>query len=114
MPAGVCKALESAGGVSMLGTAKLCLVMLLVAVAGAAQAVTGMRLISSPGDYIGQGQTLTFRAPQATFYGYGQTSHVSVSVGEGGSNWTLDFAAATTAALTPASYPAAARYPFNS
>lgn len=93
---------------------KLCVAVLFAVLAGAAQAVTGLKLISSPGDFIGQGQTLTFRARQATVTGFGQPGHASVTVTEGNSSWNLDFAAPSGTALVAASYPAAARYPFQS
>lgn len=81
--------------------------------APSAQAVTALKLISTPGDYIGQGETTTYRAPRTSIAVSGTASHASVSV-DGVSGWTLEFASPANTALTATSYPSAARYPFNS
>jgi hypothetical protein len=79
-----------------------------------AHAGTGMKFISTPGDYIGQGTTQTYSAPAATITSSGATGYVTVSVTEGGHWWYLDFAAPQNTPLARGSYPNAARYPFNS
>lgn len=91
---------------------RLGLASLLVLQGAAAQAVTGMKFISSPGDYIGGGTTQTYRAPSASVSGSSSGKVVQVSVGEGNHYWSLTFAAPDT--LVRGSYADAARYPFQS
>ena len=98
----------------MLKTAKLGLALLLAALAGAAQAVTGLAFVSTVGDYIGQGQSQTYRAPQAVVSGHGTASQVTVSASDPSGSWTMEFAAPSGSPLVAASYPAAARYPIDS
>ena len=94
----------------MIKTLALCVLWCLAAPAMAAQAVSALKLISTPGDYIGQGSNETYRAPRTSITVSGSGSHVSVFV----DGWTLDFASPSGTVLAPTSYPGAARYPFNS
>jgi hypothetical protein len=89
--------------------------LLTVAASTAMSAVTGMKYISTPGDYIGQGQTKTFTPPTATITAHdATTSVVHVEVSDPTDSWTLDFAAPQGVALANTSFPDAARYPFQS
>lgn len=89
--------------------------LLFAAQASAAFAVTGMKYISTPGDYIGQGMTQTFVPPSATITASaGGSGVVHVSVGDASNWWTIDFAAPGGSNLSRGGYPDAARYPFNS
>lgn len=91
-------------------------VALVVAIqAAAAQAATtGLKFISTPGDYIGGGSTQTYKAPGATVTVSGSANNVHVLVAEGSHAWTLDFAAPQGQALAIGSYANAARWPFQS
>lgn len=80
----------------------------------AATLTTGLKYVSTPGDYIGQGQTQTLLSPAATVTANGDAQAVHVSVTDANNWWSLDFAAPSATALVPSSYPAAARYPFQS
>lgn len=92
-----------------LATAAL-LVHGLVAMAG----VTGLKYVSTAGDYIGEGQSQTLKPPAATVSVSGSSGEVQVSVNDPNNWWSLNFAAPRGAMLTPGSYAAAARYPFQS
>ena len=98
----------------MWRTIRYCLALLLVAPAWAAPAVSGLKLVSMPGDFIGQGQTATYRGRDTSVTGYGSAGGASVSVTDPVNGWTLDFAAPGGIALVPGSYPDAARLPFHS
>ena len=81
-------------------------------VSPAASAATAVHLDSPQGDWVGQGQELTFTSPgtaisTASVFG---NSLVTVSWG----SWRLQFESAGTAALAPGNYEGATRYPFNS
>lgn len=93
---------------------KATLACLLAAHAAAAFAVTGMKYISTPGDYIGGGQTQVFEPPEATITANGDARVVHIGVTDPGNWWYLDFAAPVGSDLSRGSYPAAARYPFQS
>jgi hypothetical protein len=84
-------------------------------VSAVSAAVTGMKFISTAGDYVGQGTTQTYLPPAATITAYaggGNAAHVSVT--DPNNWWSIDFAAPTGSTLSRGSYPDAARYPFNS
>jgi hypothetical protein len=93
---------------------KFVVAALLAGHALAASAVTGMKFISTPGDYIGQGQTQTFKSPGSTITTSATPGQVTVSVSDSGNGWLLRFAAPSGNALAVGGYPDAARYPFNS
>jgi hypothetical protein len=99
----------------MVGMKALAVAILLAAQATAVFAVTGLKYISTSGDYIGQGITQTLKASSgATVTVSGTAGSASVSVTDPGNWWYLDFAAPGGSPLAPGSYPDAARYPFNS
>ncbi|WP_396271313.1 PKD domain-containing protein [Ideonella sp.] len=75
---------------------------------------TGLKYISTSGDYIGGGQTRTLTPPGATVTVTGTAQLVRVNVTDPSNWWYLDFAAPSSANLTKGSYPAASRYPFQS
>lgn len=77
-------------------------------------AVSGLKYISTTGDYIGGGQSDTLKAPRAQVSVVGDAGHATVSVSDAQNWWTLNFAAPSGQALATGSYPAAARYPFQS
>jgi hypothetical protein len=87
---------------------------LLLIQAGAALAVTGLKFISTRGDFIGQGQRVTLTPPDATVSGFGSAGGVSVSVSTSTEWWNLDFSAPAGMSLRRGSYADAARYPFQS
>lgn len=90
------------------------LILGLLLQAGAALAVTGLKFISTPGDYIGQGQRATYLPPDATLSAWGDTGAVHLSVTTATDWWYLDFAAPAGQALARGGYADAARYPFQS
>jgi hypothetical protein len=73
---------------------------------------------SPPGDYIGQGKTLTFtNADGDVLLGNAYPGQLSVQAGFSGgasNNWTLDFAAPDGAPLAASTYTDAQRFPFQS
>ena len=77
-------------------------------------ASTGMKFISTAGDYIGGGTTQTYLPPEASITATGSAGVVSVSVSDESHWWYLDFASPTNRSLKKAKYADAARYPFNS
>lgn len=78
-------------------------------------ATTGLKYISTAGDWVGQGQTQTLVAPQASVSVSGDRGTVNLSVTDPNNWWFLDFAAPSGSKLAAgASYADAARYPFNS
>lgn len=79
-----------------------------------ALAETGMKYISTAGDYIGQGLEQKFEPPSASITALGSANQVEINVTDANNWWTLDFAAPADSALTPGTYPDATRYPFNS
>lgn len=88
---------------------------LLVATASiASAATTGLKYVSTSGDYIGQGLTQTYLPPTATITGTanGNTGHVYVS--DPANWWSLDFASPSGTTLAKGSYAATQRYPFQS
>jgi hypothetical protein len=85
--------------------------------AGPAQAqTTSLTLNSQPGDFIGQGQTLTLTTNDGTFSARQNTPN-SVSIFflgfQAGSFWGLDFAAPQGAPLSVGVYEGATRFPFE-
>lgn len=96
----------------MIEFARSLLAALLVLHAAAAHAVTGMKFVSMPGDYIGGGTTQTYQGPTTSVSANGDGRHVQVVVTEGSHGWFLDFAAPDR--LAKGSFPNAARYPFQS
>lgn len=92
----------------------VCALALGLQAALAVAAVTGMKYISTPGDYIGGGRTATFLPPAATFTVTGTTGAVHLNVTDPNNGWFLDFAAPVNSPLARGSYADAARYPFNS
>lgn len=96
-------------------TKRLAAALLALGASAAMAQTTGMKYISTPGDYIGQGQTQVFQPPAATISAYdATTSVVHVGVNDPSNNWTLDFAAPSGVALAGTSFPDAMRYPFQS
>jgi hypothetical protein len=87
---------------------------LLLIQAGAALAVTGLKFISTRGDFIGQGQRATYTPPSASVSAIGSAGYVSLSVTTATDWWFLEFAAPAGAALRRGGYADAARYPFQS
>ncbi len=98
----------------MYRTLKAGLALLLAIQAASAIAVTGMKYISTAGDYIGQGLTQSYLPPSASITATGTAGFTSVNVADPGNWWTIDFASPADGALTPGGYPDAARHPFNS
>lgn len=90
------------------------IVGLLTLQATTALAVTGLKFISTRGDYIGQGDRATYQPPDATLTASGDAGSVHVTVTTASDWWTLDFAAPTGSALARGGYADAARYPFQS
>ncbi len=86
----------------------------LIAQASAAFAVTGMKYISTAGDYIGGGISQTFEPPNATITAQGSVTHAAVAVNDPNNWWYIDFASPADSTLAKGSYPDAARYPFQS
>ena len=72
---------------------------------------TAVHIDSQPGDWIGQGQDVTFTSPATTITAttYGGNSLVSISF----AGWYADFEA-PDGALAAGNYEGATRYPFNS
>lgn len=85
-----------------------------VPAAAADAATTGMKFISSPGDFVGGGTTQTYTTPTATVAAHGDRNQVHMTVTEGAHTWNLDFAAPQGQALAKGGYAGAARYPFQS
>lgn len=77
-------------------------------------ATTGMKFISTAGDYIGGGTTQTYVPPEASISASGSAGTVSIYVSDPSHWWYLDFASPTNRTLKKGKYPDAARYPFNS
>jgi VCBS repeat-containing protein len=78
--------------------------------------VTRLRMVSDPGDFIGQGLTYDFNPATATFSGhrnFDNGASLSVDPPPAGEFWFLDFAAADQAPLTPGVYLQAMRFPFQ-
>jgi hypothetical protein len=93
------------------------LVAAMLAYAGPAQAqTTSLTLNSQPGDFIGQGQTLTLTTNDGTFTARQNTPN-SVSIFflgfQLGSFWLLDFAAPQGVPLSVGIYDGATRFPFQ-
>ena len=79
-----------------------------------AKAVTEFAFVSSPGDYIGQGETRDFTSPPATITLSGQADYLTLSVSSGGDYWTAVLAAPRGRVLQPGQYRHAERAPFRS
>jgi hypothetical protein len=80
----------------------------------AAAVRTGLTMLSQSGDYIGQGRSYFYVPPGATFgasKNYGNS--VTVSVSQGSSSWTLNFAAPNEVPMTARVYSGAVRFPFH-
>ena len=78
--------------------------------------VTSLSMTSDSGDYIGQGQTYLYTAADGPFIAFvGDDNSVSISFNTTTFNhiWSLSFAAANGAQLTPGSYSNAVRFPFQ-
>ena len=81
----------------------------------ATAAETGLRYISTAGDYIGGGIQQTLKTPNASISIDGSNpQRVGASVSDPNNWWSLDFAAPTGATLAVGSYADASRYPFQS
>lgn len=93
---------------------KAALAVMLAIQAVAAFAVTGMKYISTAGDYIGQGITQTYLPPDASISAQGTASSTAVTVTDPNNWWSIEFASPADSTLAPGGYPDAARYPFNS
>jgi VCBS repeat-containing protein len=80
-----------------------------------ASPVTRLRMVSEPGDFIGQGLTYDFNPATAAFRADTNFDNgVSLEVDPtAGGSWFLDFAAANNALLTPGTYLDAQRFPFQ-
>lgn len=76
-------------------------------------ATTGLRYISTSGDYIGQGLSQTLKPPGATMTVNGGEGDVHLGVNDPDNWWMLDFDVPSGSALAPGNYAAASRYPFN-
>ena len=79
----------------------------------AATTHTGLKYVSTSGDYIGGGKSDTLTPPGATVTVNGDARAVHVGVTDPSNWWYLDFVAPESAMLTKGSYPAATRYPFQ-
>jgi hypothetical protein len=87
------------------------------AVPRATAGVTSLVLVSEPGDFVGQGQSLTYAPPAAAFSGQahiwvgypqgGQSLTMTVTTAVPGDGWSLYFAAPMNAQLTPGVYAGA-------
>lgn len=77
---------------------------------------TSLSFVSEPGDYIGQGQSLTFTPADAGFTAMVSSDQrqVAVSIAPGGSSWTLNLAAPEGQQLVSGAYENATRWPFQS
>jgi uncharacterized delta-60 repeat protein len=78
--------------------------------------VTRLRMVSEPGDFIGQGLTYDFDPTTALFQArpnFDNGVSLSVDPPAPGSFWFLDFAAPNEALLTPGTYLDAMRFPFQ-
>jgi VCBS repeat-containing protein/predicted outer membrane repeat protein len=78
--------------------------------------VTQLRMVSDPGDFIGQGQTYDYTPVTAAFFaGTNFDNGVSIDVDppDPGTFWFLDFAGPNNALLTPGVYLNAMRFPFQ-
>jgi VCBS repeat-containing protein len=78
--------------------------------------VTRLRMVSDPGDFIGQGLTYDFNPATATFTGqknFDNGASLTVDPPAPGEFWFLDFAAAGNVPLSPGVYLNAMRYPFQ-
>ncbi|MBN9520410.1 tandem-95 repeat protein [bacterium] len=78
--------------------------------------VTRLRMVSEPGDFVGQGLTYDFVPGTAAFsIGTNFDNGVSLDVDPPalGEFWTLEFAAPNDALLTPGTYLDAQRFPFQ-
>jgi hypothetical protein len=92
-----------------------------VGVTGAPASQTLLAFASDPGDYIGAGQTRTYYLGDGTWnarFDNASRGHVSVSITnfqQTGNSfwWSIDFAAPRGQPLTPGTYEAARRYPFQ-
>lgn len=93
-----------------------CLAAVLLAHGALASAAeTGLRYISTAGDYIGGGIQQTLKAPAANIGVDGSNAQVvRASVSDANNWWSLEFAAPSGAALALGSYADASRYPFQS
>lgn len=99
----------------MFKTMKWAAALLLATQVSGAFAVTGMRFISTAGDYIGQGRTETYLASSSTItVGSISDSAVEVRVSNAEHWWYLDFAGPLGEKLARGAYAEAARYPFYS
>jgi hypothetical protein len=74
-----------------------------------------LSFVSEPGDYIGQGQSLSFSPATATFNANASQDlrEFSLSVFPSGSFWHLRLAAPLGQQLVPGSYENATRWPFQ-
>lgn len=92
---------------------KQCLVAVLFACTAPAMAQTAnLTFVSEPGDYVGQGESLSF-SDGIDAYGSTDGRIVSVSVNSDGHWFSLNLAAPDGQALAPGAYENAARYPFQ-
>lgn len=92
---------------------KQCLVAVLFACNAPAMAQTAnLTFVSEPGDYVGQGESLSF-SDGIDAYGSTDGRIVSVSVNSEGHWFSLNLAAPDGQALAPGAYENAARYPFQ-
>jgi len=81
-------------------------------VSPAALAATAAYIDSPPGDWVGQGQELTFTSPATAISATSVSGNSFVTVSWG--SWRLQFESAGNAALAPGNFEGATRYPFNS
>ena len=92
---------------------KQCLVAVLFVCTAPAMAQTAnLTFVSEPGDYVGQGESLSF-SDGIDAYGSTDGRIVSVSVNSDGHWFFLNLAAPEGHALAPGAYENAARYPFQ-
>ena len=92
---------------------KQCLVAVLFACTAPAMAQTAnLTFVSEPGDYVGQGESLSF-SDGIDAYGSTDGRIVSVSVNSDGHWFFLNLAAPEGQVLAPGAYENAARYPFQ-
>ena len=73
----------------------------------AAKATSYLKIVSSAGDYIGQGKTYEYKGDELTLSKSARGVNVRVD------GWTLDVAAPGGQSLKPGDYQGAKRFPFN-
>jgi hypothetical protein len=83
------------------------------AATGAPKAVTSYSFTSADGDYIGQGGSGSYTAPDATVAVGGTAASLVVRVQSGSDDWTADLAAPRGDVLRPGVYRDAERAPFR-